>query len=497
MTRKKEKRVGIYLGDTVVSAAVVEGRDIVDVTSFGLSDPGDLDGGALGEGLEWEALINKSLREVGADTNKVYVALADRDFIFRPLEMPLMNRSEIESSLLYEIEKYIPFKIDKLVWDYGYNTSYKDKKVNLTFVGIKSSNIQKIKETLARLQIDEIVVEPSCLSLVRILKSLKRFLKISDFSLLDLSKAEANLTFFKKGLPVFNRYLNIPKTNENVDVEKFIEAVNISFQYFRSEFKTQDIGQLIVINDSQSNELTASLENNLGTVVESVFVDELIGRPEAGIEGVKAIGVAGRDSYPYDFKPILKGTKDFIEKSENPVFSSLKLAPLSFFVGVLAVILVVIFFFLNGKISVEESKIKKDEKNIAIPTSLKKLSWAGMEKVIENKKKENLLLRSNSEEQLRVALFFNLMSSNSVLSDGIWFDDFEFGKFKGIAFVTIKGSIFLNDEYTERMAVDKFVGNLRKNQDISTMFRRVELESSDRRNTEGFFITQFVIRLSN
>jgi len=293
--QKKEKQVGLYLGDTVVGAAIVEGDNVLEVARFELSGSEEAEGGALGEGLEWEALINKTLREVGANTGKAYVALADRDFIFRPLEMPLMNRSEIESSLLYEIEKYIPFKIDKLAWDYGYISSYKNKKTNLIFLGIKDNYIQKIKETLSRLQINEVVIEPSCLSLVRIVKSLKRFSKINDFSLLDLSKTEANLTFFQKNLPVFNRYLNIPKTDEIVDVEKFIEAVNISFQYFRSEFKAQELGKLIIVGDNQNNELTVSLENNLGTAIETVSLEELSGGVESGIEGVKAIGAAGRE----------------------------------------------------------------------------------------------------------------------------------------------------------------------------------------------------------
>jgi len=495
--QKKEKQVGLYLGDTVVGAAIVEGDNVLEVARFELSGSEEAEGGALGEGLEWEALINKTLREVGANTGKAYVALADRDFIFRPLEMPLMNRSEIESSLLYEIEKYIPFKIDKLAWDYGYISSYKNKKTNLIFLGIKDNYIQKIKETLSRLQINEVVIEPSCLSLVRIVKSLKRFSKINDFSLLDLSKTEANLTFFQKNLPVFNRYLNIPKTDEIVDVEKFIEAVNISFQYFRSEFKAQELGKLIIVGDNQNNELTVSLENNLGTAIETVSLEELSGGVESGIEGVKAIGAAGREWHAYDFKPKLKGTKEFIEKSENPVFSSLKVVPLSFFAGVLVLILAVIFFSLNGKISVEKNKLKKNEKNIVIPTNLKNLSWLERKKAIEHRQKESLALRDNIGVRAGVSPFFEAISRTSILTQGLWLDSVEVGKLTGTRLAVVKGSIFRGDEYAERMGVDKFIANLRNSKETLSVFQKIGLESSERKNADGFFITQFVIRLSN
>ena len=141
----------------------------------------------MNEDVRWEALINKTLREIGAADKNIHISLADKDFIFRSLEMPLMDKKNIGSSLMYEIERYIPFKIDELWWDYSSIRYPKEKKINVSFVGIRESIIFRTQELLSHLGLNPVVLEPSSLSLVKVVKLVKKFAPIKNFAILDVT----------------------------------------------------------------------------------------------------------------------------------------------------------------------------------------------------------------------------------------------------------------------------------------------------------------------
>jgi len=226
------KAVGLYIGVSSIGLAVAGAKSLVNLTQYNFSDSKDSNQAIVDEDVQLEALINKALREVGAEGDQIHLSLADRDFIFRSLDMPLMRKSEIESSLVYEVEKFIPFKMDELEWTYASQRFVKDKRTAVSFVGIRQSNLERVRDILKRMGLKTAHIEPSSLSLARIIRASKRFPKLKDYGLLDLTEAEAHLTFFQSDLPAFNRYLTIPKKEDLFDSAKFSESVDFSFQYF-------------------------------------------------------------------------------------------------------------------------------------------------------------------------------------------------------------------------------------------------------------------------
>ncbi|MDD4183722.1 MAG: pilus assembly protein PilM, partial [Candidatus Omnitrophica bacterium] len=242
-----KKKIGIYLGLNSIGAVAMEGKKVLSSVKYDLSSvEEEAKVESLNEEIRWQALINKILREIGSEEKEVYVSLADKDFIFRSLEMPLMTKKNIDSSLVFEIEKYIPFKIEELMWDYSYVRYPKEKKLNISFVGIRETNIYKVQEMFSHLNLMTVTIEPSSLSLVKVLKTSKQFSQIKNFALLDATDSESYLTFFYEDLPVFSQYITIAKKGNVLDTDKFIESVRLSFQYFKREFRTYDLEKFIM-----------------------------------------------------------------------------------------------------------------------------------------------------------------------------------------------------------------------------------------------------------
>ncbi|MCK9573608.1 MAG: pilus assembly protein PilM, partial [Candidatus Omnitrophica bacterium] len=308
-----KKKIGLYLGLNSIGAVAMEGKKVLSAVRYDLSSvEEEAKVENLNEEIKWQALINKILREIGSEEKDIYVSLTDKEFIFRSLEMPLMSKKSIDSSLVFEIEKYIPFKIEELMWDYSYVRYPKEKKLNISFVGIRENNIYKIQEMFAHLNLNAVTIEPSSLSLVKILKSSKQFAQVKNFALLDVTDSESYLTFFYEDLPVFSQYITIAKKGNELDTDKFLESVRLSFQYFKREFRTYELEKFIMISSRKDEAINTSLAEELQVNVESVSPYELANIPQAELETIKALGVVTSDS-PYKFRPVLKKTEEYSE----------------------------------------------------------------------------------------------------------------------------------------------------------------------------------------
>lgn len=492
----KEKKVGLYLGINSVGAVVVQGKDILSLGRFEFSSLEEAGGEIKNEDIRWEALINKTLREVGNDAKDIYVSLADRDFIFRPLEMPLMKRKDIESSLVYEIEKYIPFKMEELVWDYDYANFPKERKIGLSFIGIKEDNYERIKSILSRLELKAAMIEPSCVSLARVIKSVKKFAQFKNFALLDFTQAEAYLTFFQQDLPVFNRYLVVPKKENALDLDNFIEAVNFSFQYFKREFKNYKLDKFIIVGDSNIDSLVPPLKEGLQVEIETVSSYDLTNRDNARVENVKALGVAGLENSPYKFQPYLRKTKERALPSERPLVSvDLKARSLSLLIGIGLAGTIFLSLILGNEVTEKKLILKKKEESVVVPAALGALTWQERAAMLQEEEEKINSLKELLSSFVRFSSFFEKMATEGILPRRLWLTDLDIAGHQGEYRGVLTGYIFRNDDYAERLGVDEFISNLRKGKTVRSIFSKVNLESSSRDEVEGFEVTRFSITL--
>ena len=503
-----EKRVGLYLGADSVGAVVTQGQTIVSMARCGFSSLEKVGDGSINEDIRWEALINKTLRETGSNAENIYISLADRDFIFRPLTMPIMSKREIESSLVYEVEKYIPFKIEELDWDYGYTRLPKEKKLNISFIGIRSSNLKRVCDILKRLGLSPAVIEPSSVSLARALKLSKKYHKLKEYALLDFTKAEAYLTFFQNDLPVFNRYLTVLKKGEEFDQESFIESVNFSFQYFKREFKTYDLEKFIIVSKDDTEKFTSLLHEGLQVDIETVSPYDLTGKDNAELESVKALGAAQTGLKHYKFKPNLRKTQErlhggqMLQAVASAVVSGAPLRKGLIF-GVTVVCLIPTIFhslILDSRISEKDFMTKKMEKKLVIPLKLRSLSWEERREKVEDAEERINKLQEVNKELSKFSSFFEVLSTKGNLPAGLWLEEVSMDVHRvhegSQRYETImSGYVFLDNHDEEDVSVDNFVFILKKSKEVRANFSNVELQSSEREELESFKVTRFSIKL--
>ncbi len=495
-----KKEVGLYLGVESIGIAVTQGKSIVSLFNFAFSSLEETKNESLPDEVRWEALINRALREASIESGDVNLTLADKDFIFRALELPLMNKKDAGASVMYEVEKYIPFRVDELEWAYEATRAPKEKKTSVSFVGIKGSNLEKVRDILNRLKIKVSAIEPSCLSLARVVKSSKKLTKLKNYALLDISDTDSNLTFFQNDLPIFNRHLVVPRKEDAIDVNKFVESVDFSFQYFKREFKSYSLEKLIVVGEVKESNLAALLEEGLQSKVEAFSPYELTSRNNASVESVKALGAAVRNLYPAAFKPVFRRTKAPEEVQAVEVeIPPLKIGVMIVLLGIGAAVGTFLSIYLGNQTMLRKAEISEEEEKLKVPDEFKKLSWEERKKQLADKQSQLSALRKLQGDKKDYKEFFDVLDTKSMLPEGLWLTDISIsGQRRGTTTILkgmVRGSIFLDDDYEEKQVLDELISNLKVTPAITTIFSEVNIDSS-RRETKGEFeVTTFSVTL--
>jgi len=72
------------------------------------------------------------------------VSVSGQGVVSRYIELPHMNKQELDSSMKFEIEKYVPFPLGEVSADYSVVNQMKDKaKISVLIAAAKNDLIQK------------------------------------------------------------------------------------------------------------------------------------------------------------------------------------------------------------------------------------------------------------------------------------------------------------------------------------------------------------------
>jgi len=488
--------LGIYIGESFVVCVRLEDKNLVAFTKLNISSlEEDVKEGVVKRDVLWEALINKVVREVGGGkNNEAFVSLEDKEFIYRCFDMPLMSKREVEASIKYEIEKYIPFSIEDLVWDYDYVKIPKDKKINLSFIGIKKITLERYLFLLKGANIRILNIEPSAVALMRVVRSLKIAKKINNFIILDFSPDASYITFFYNDLPIFNRFLgSYGKEKENA-VDKIIDEVRISIQYFRREFRNYSLDKLFIIGDLDTQDILSSIKKEIDVDSLLVTTEDILNIKEANVGHLKAYAVATSFFLPARFKPTFYGEQKLsVEKivtTELLAFNYVLLGAV-ILIGILGC-----FFFyalLDNNLSVKRYRIRKEVKKIVLPPRVKDKSIEEIKRYIKGKKSQMENLRNIFGKVKEITPFLDIMPD--IIPQGLWLEDFSLRKDKGRLSLSITGYVFLASKEEETKSLDNFIYSLRNNETIKSYFSQLEIISIKRKKVEGYDSLSFSVKL--
>ena len=200
--------LGVYFGPKFISIVESKGRKLINNIQISQSviSPRGLEEQVPTE-VKLTAVFKDELRRNKIEVNKSVFCLSGKDLIIRTFEMPAMPREEVAPAVSFEAKKYIPFKVEELIFDYQIQVDRLTHKNSVLFVGIKKETIEKYVSLARQLNIKIVSIEYSAFSLVRAVKlAAAEERGIVAVLGVDLKEDdEANFSVFENGFPLFSR----------------------------------------------------------------------------------------------------------------------------------------------------------------------------------------------------------------------------------------------------------------------------------------------------
>ena len=154
--------------------------------------------------------IQQALSTAGLKTKRLAVSITSRDVLFRFFTIPAMPKTEWDSAVQFEARKYIPFKTESLVWDYRAKPSTtSDQQLEVIFSAIPKDTFVQVQEVLASAGVQPTILEPTSLSLARLIDPAKGASPNEFVCLVDVEQEVAHLAIVKDQMPHLTRDISL------------------------------------------------------------------------------------------------------------------------------------------------------------------------------------------------------------------------------------------------------------------------------------------------
>lgn len=297
----------------------------------------------LGFGLE--KVVDKNYRDAlgkamikarVASRQSAVVAVGGQGVVSRYIELPAMSKTELDSSMKFEIEKYVPFPLAEVACDYAVVHEMKDKaKMSVLIAAAKNELIHKKASVAQEAGLHLRAIDLDCLALANFFSEMVASGKKETCNcVVDIGRVFSSIDIFADGIPALSRDIFIggdditKKIAESMDLD-YAQAENLKCDPRGKEKECTAVWESVLHN--LAGEIRVSLdyfEARANRTVDKIYIVGGTGRlPEIhdyfgrllGVE-VEAIGPMAR----LKFEDVI--LKEEFEKNKDLLAIALGLA---------------------------------------------------------------------------------------------------------------------------------------------------------------------------
>ncbi len=490
--------LGIYFGTSTIGLVESKGGKLVNnavIPQVNIS-AGDFEE-KVPVDIKMIALLKDAFRTYRINSNAATICLSGQDLIIRTFEIPALPQNELRSAINFEVKKYIPFKLEELVYDFQVESNKKNKTNMVLFVGVKKEILDDYISVSNQLNLKVNAIEYSAFSL-------QRFLRLSGAQeagviaslCFDLNNEdEINFMVFKNGFPLFTRDIILTAGHEGLEKnnagdlmdrqEKLKNEIRISQEYYRRKFPEDEIKKFFVISGAQMHEDLGAFFAEAAQTVKFVDCSKALGRRVVYSSIIaKSFGAAIFKKFPLKVKVDLLSTRLKVDKGAGGAGVSMflqgfKLNPKVVFLGILICVATFGYGFLKMQPAQEEiSKIiGKRPKVITVSADD---SYENLTRI--NKKFKNKLDTLDKLIKNQFYATYPLDIIPRALPKGVWLTNFSLTKKEaGSPELIMNGLAYLGDSDKEFEAAGAFLSNLRTDKVFSKYFAEITITSVDRK----------------
>ncbi|MFH0877206.1 MAG: type IV pilus assembly protein PilM [Candidatus Omnitrophota bacterium] len=192
--------LGVDIGSSAVKVVRLEStKDHVKLLGFGVEKIVDKN--------TREALSRALAKAKATPRQSAVVSVGGQGVVSRYIELPVMNKTELDSSMKFEIEKYVPFPLIEVACDYAVVHEMKDKaKMSVLIAAAKNELIQKKVSVAQEAGLLLKAIDLDCLALANFFSEMViAGKKEACHGIVDMGRVFSSIDIFADGVPALSR----------------------------------------------------------------------------------------------------------------------------------------------------------------------------------------------------------------------------------------------------------------------------------------------------
>ncbi|MFA6217212.1 MAG: pilus assembly protein PilM [Candidatus Omnitrophota bacterium] len=510
---------GIYFGPRDISVVEVSGKKIINqikVSRLTLSSNTVED--KVPEEIKMIALLKDEFRKNKLSAKKFDLVLSGNSLVIRTFDIPVLPRDEIYSAVTFEAKKYIPFKLEELVFDYYLSLDHVSKKSMVLLVGIKRDVLEQYFAMFKQLNLEIRSIEYSAFSAIRLLKMAG--VKEKGISVVlnidSIENDEVNFLVLQDGFPLFSRDIILKSDSEQtapgsepkesvVDVEKIKAELRVSIDFYNRKFPSKKIENSYFLANEELRSALESIAQEKDII--SHFIDQksILGKAAPfSLVVLKAYAGALFEGIKTSIKINLLTSKDkpktskkqsTVDRHVETLVQGISIEPKMIVLGICIIVASILFnIYIKSPIknNISDLVAKRPQVSFAANTSTN-----DQLKTLNTDLKDKLgAIKKIIEKQVFITPQLSVIVK--LLPSGIWIEEFKFRKDISSdrdtpAEMRLSCVAYLGDNDKEIGAANSYVSTLKANESFNKIFKLIRIESIENKRMQDTVVTKFTI----
>lgn len=467
--------------------------------------------------------IQQARAAANLKAKRLAVSMPSQDVLFRFFTVPAVPKNELDSVVQFEARKYIPFRMETLIWSYAATPVKGANQMEIVFSAMSRDLFRQLQDACIAAGVHPSLMEPRSVSLSRLIppsKSAKEFV-----CLVEVEAGAAHLAIVKDHLPyltrdiVFARVADTgpegpgqeatpgaaaepaPPAGPDPRAERLRSELSVSMNFFLREYPSTTIERIVLFGEETvvgpwcrwlTDQLHCIVE--LGNTVVDPKVDG--GLPLTFAPALGLLEAARRPAAaPLDFLPrsTVKSAAPQPVQARLPKLSLGQiLATIKSPQGVMAMILSACLLggwaFLEGlSVSAERTQLTQlVQARPDVDARLNAMSGEELKSLKENAENQLKFLKQLIEQRVAVATKLDALAH--ALPDGLWlthlsFEDAVTPSGRSEARMTIRGACYLDQPDQEMGAIHRFEEQVKRDQRFLSGFSVAQVDQIDAQRT--------------
>ena len=228
---KTKSIIGLDIGSTSVKAVecAVKSKGI-ELVRFGVAKlpPEAIVQGAFLNSAAVVSAIQEAIASAGIKSKQVATAVSGHSVIVKKISLPAMSREELDESIRWEAEQYIPFDINEVNLDFQIvEGSEVDGQMDVLLVAAKKDLIDDYVQVITDAGLQPVVIDVAAFAVENAFHANYESAPEDVVALVNIGSQVVNINIVSRGAPAFTRDIS---TGGNAYTEEIQKALSISWE---------------------------------------------------------------------------------------------------------------------------------------------------------------------------------------------------------------------------------------------------------------------------